>query len=97
MWVFVYAMVTRLMPCASIGWVINRDGDGALGQAIIQAFEANSRGEGVAPKQHLTWTIVDPSQYPTDDDVGNAIVDEQAWAAVVGTFDSPFHYLHHDS
>lgn len=65
------------------GWVINRDGDGALGQAIVQAFEANSRGEGVAPKQHLTWIIVDPSQYPSDDDVGNAIVDEQAWAAVV--------------
>ncbi|KAG9019841.1 hypothetical protein FRB90_003430 [Tulasnella sp. 427] len=65
------------------GWVINRDGDGALGQTIIQAFEANSQGQGVPPKQHLTWTVIDPSQFPTDEDVGNAIVDEQAWAAVV--------------
>ncbi|KAG9032788.1 hypothetical protein FS837_002639 [Tulasnella sp. UAMH 9824] len=65
------------------GWVINRDGDGALGQAIVQAFEANSRGEGVAPKQHLTWIIVDPSQYPSNDDVAYAVVDEKAWAAVV--------------
>lgn len=68
------------------GWVINRDGDGALGQAIVQAFEANSRGEGVAPKQHLTWIIIDPSQYPSNDDVAYAVVDEKAWAAVVGTY-----------
>lgn len=68
----------------SLGWVINRDGDGALGQAIVQAFEANSQGQGVSGNLHLTWTVVDPSQFPTNDEVGYAVVNEQAWAAVVG-------------
>ncbi|KAG8947115.1 hypothetical protein FRC04_010966 [Tulasnella sp. 424] len=66
------------------GLVINRDGtDGALGQAIVAAFEANSRGEGVAPKAHLTWVVTDSSALPTNDDVAFAVVEEHAWAAVV--------------
>lgn len=68
------------------GYVINRDGsngEGALGQAIVAAFEANSRGEGVGPNQHLTWTVVDSSSLPSNDDVAFAVVDEEVWAAVV--------------
>ncbi|KAG8926597.1 hypothetical protein FRC01_008640, partial [Tulasnella sp. 417] len=66
------------------GLVINRDGaDGVLGQAILAAFEANSRGEGVAPNAHLTWVVTDPSSLPTSDDVAHAVVEEHAWAAVV--------------
>ncbi|KAG8952839.1 hypothetical protein FRC00_006594 [Tulasnella sp. 408] len=66
------------------GLVINRDAtDGVLGQAIVAAFEANSRGDGVAPNAHLTWVVTDSSSLPTDGDVAHAVVEEHAWAAVV--------------
>ncbi|KAG8992124.1 hypothetical protein FRB90_001079 [Tulasnella sp. 427] len=66
------------------GLVINRDGaDGALGQAIVAAFEANSRGEGVAPNEHLTWVVAESTSFPTNDDLAYAVVEEAAWAAVV--------------
>lgn len=66
------------------GFVINRDDtNGALGQAIVAAFEANSRGEGVSPKAHLTWEVMDTSSFPTNDDLAHAVVEEHAWAAVV--------------
>lgn len=64
-------------------FVVNRDTDGALGQTLVQAFQANSQGQGVAPGQHLTWLIVDPTELPTDQDVIDAVVDERTWAAVV--------------
>ncbi|KAG8987043.1 hypothetical protein FRB90_003624 [Tulasnella sp. 427] len=66
------------------GLVINRDGaDGALGQAIVAAFEANSRGEGVAPNAHLTWVVADLTAFRPNDDLAHAVVEEAAWAAVV--------------
>ena len=55
-----------------------------LRQTIQAAFEANSQGLGVAKNQHLTWVVMDPSQFATDADISNAVVDEKAWAAVVG-------------
>ncbi|KIO28765.1 hypothetical protein M407DRAFT_176434 [Tulasnella calospora MUT 4182] len=73
------------------GYVINRDGsagEGLLGQAIVAAFEANSRGEGVPEKQHLTWTVVDSSYLPSNEDVAYAVVEEEVWAAVVVNFDA---------
>ncbi|KAG9047650.1 hypothetical protein FS837_001778 [Tulasnella sp. UAMH 9824] len=73
------------------GYVINRDGtagEGLLGQAIVAAFEANSRGEGVPENQHLTWTVVDSSSLPSNDDVAYAVVDEEVWAAVVVNSDA---------
>lgn len=75
------------------GLVINRDRDGAdgvLGQAIVAAFEANSRGEGVAPNAHLSWIVTDSNSLPTGDDVAHAVVEEHAWAAVVGMYRSGF-------
>jgi hypothetical protein len=39
----------------------------------------NSTTSGV---QHLGWEQLDPSTFATDDDVANAIVDEEAWIAV---------------
>ncbi|KAG9043519.1 hypothetical protein FS837_009467 [Tulasnella sp. UAMH 9824] len=68
------------------GYVINRDGtagEGLLGQAIVAAFEANSRGEGVPENQHLTWAVVDSSYLPSNEDVAHAVVEEEVWAAVV--------------
>ncbi|KAG9047508.1 hypothetical protein FS837_002093 [Tulasnella sp. UAMH 9824] len=73
------------------GYVINRDGsvgDGLLGQAIVAAFEANSRGEGVPEKQHLTWTVVDSSYLASNEDVAHAVVEEEVWAAVVVNSDA---------
>ncbi|KIO25240.1 hypothetical protein M407DRAFT_75982, partial [Tulasnella calospora MUT 4182] len=75
------------------GYVINRDGidsagEGLLGQAIVAAFEANSRGEGVPEKQHLTWTAVDSSYLPSNEDVAYAVVEEEVWAAVVVNSDA---------
>ncbi|KAG8950619.1 hypothetical protein FRC04_007243 [Tulasnella sp. 424] len=72
-------------------YVVNRDGsggEGLLGQAIVAAFEANSRGEGVAAKQHLTWTVVDSSYLPSNEDVAHAVVEEEVWAAVVVNSDA---------
>ncbi|KAG8950615.1 hypothetical protein FRC04_007239 [Tulasnella sp. 424] len=72
-------------------YVVNRDGssgEGLLGQAIVAAFEANSRGEGVAANQHLTWTVVDSGYLPSNEDVAHAVVEEEVWAAVVVNSDA---------
>ncbi|QRV72110.1 nitrosoguanidine resistance protein SNG1 [Ceratobasidium sp. AG-Ba] len=57
-------------------WVIDRDGR-EIGQAVVQGLLATTQS---GTKQHLGWR-----QIPSDqvEDVGYAIVDEQAWAAVV--------------
>ena len=60
------------------GWVINRD-DGVIGSTVTEAL-INSTTSGV---QHLGWEQMDPSTFATDDDVANAILDEEAWIAVV--------------
>ncbi|KAG8907501.1 hypothetical protein FRB99_003874 [Tulasnella sp. 403] len=64
------------------GWVINRD-NGPLGQAVVQAFEANSQGANVPKNAHLTWIVKDASDLPSNDDVINGVLDEKVWAAVV--------------
>ncbi|KAG8712219.1 hypothetical protein FRC08_014877 [Ceratobasidium sp. 394] len=57
-------------------WVIDRDG-GEIGQAVVQGLIATTQ---TGTKQHLGWRQV-PADHVSD--VGDAIVDEQAWAAVV--------------
>ncbi|KAG8686442.1 hypothetical protein FRC08_012504 [Ceratobasidium sp. 394] len=57
-------------------WVIDRDG-GEIGQAVVQGLLATTQ---TGTKQHLGWRQV-PADHVSD--VGDAIVDEQAWAAVV--------------
>ncbi|KAG8735475.1 hypothetical protein FRC10_010472 [Ceratobasidium sp. 414] len=57
-------------------WVIDRDG-GEIGQAVVQGLIATTQ---TGTKQHLSWRQVPADQVS---DVGAAIVDEQAWAAVV--------------
>ncbi|KAG8874409.1 hypothetical protein FRB97_005917 [Tulasnella sp. 331] len=64
------------------GYLVNRDGDGALGQTMIQSFMNNTAGLGVAPHAHLTWFIVDGSTL-TDEQVIQHVVDEKVWTAVV--------------
>lgn len=60
------------------GLVINRDG-GIIGTTLSGAI-INSTTSG---NQHLGWELVDPSVFVTDEDVANAIVEEDAWVAVV--------------
>ncbi|CAE6496300.1 unnamed protein product [Rhizoctonia solani] len=57
-------------------WVMDRDG-GEIGQTVVQGLLVTTQSE---TKQHLGWL-----QVPGDhvDNVGDAIVDEQAWGAVV--------------
>jgi hypothetical protein len=59
-------------------WVINRD-DGIIGSTVTGAL-INSTTSGNA---HLGWEQLDPTAFATDGDVADAIVDEQAWIAVV--------------
>ncbi|KAG8700338.1 hypothetical protein FRC11_013024 [Ceratobasidium sp. 423] len=57
-------------------WVMDRDG-GEIGQTVVRGLLATTQS---GTKQHLGWI-----QVPGDhvDNVGDAIVDEQAWGAVV--------------
>ncbi|KAG8729317.1 hypothetical protein FRC11_009069 [Ceratobasidium sp. 423] len=57
-------------------WVIDADG-GEIGQAVVQGLLATTQS---GTKQHLGWVQVS-SDYA--ENVGVAIVDEQAWGAVV--------------
>ncbi|KAG8724775.1 hypothetical protein FRC09_014411 [Ceratobasidium sp. 395] len=57
-------------------WVIDRDG-GEIGQAVVQGLLATTQS---GTKQHLGWVQISADQVS---DVGEAIVDEQAWGAVV--------------
>ncbi|CAE7139566.1 unnamed protein product [Rhizoctonia solani] len=57
-------------------WVIDQDG-GEIGQAVVQGLLATTQS---GTKQHLGWVQV-AADYV--EDVGAAIVDEQAWGAVV--------------
>lgn len=66
------------------GYLVNYDGDGALGQAMIQAFQNNTAGIGVTPPNaHLTWYIVDSATVPTENDVIQHVLEEKIWTAVV--------------
>ncbi|CCO31528.1 Nitrosoguanidine resistance protein SNG1 OS=Saccharomyces cerevisiae (strain ATCC 204508 / S288c) GN=SNG1 PE=1 SV=1 [Rhizoctonia solani AG-1 IB] len=57
-------------------WVMDRDG-GEIGQTVVQGLLATTKS---GTKQHLGWI-----QVPGDhvNNVGDAVVDEQAWGAVV--------------
>ncbi|CAE6462307.1 unnamed protein product [Rhizoctonia solani] len=57
-------------------WVMDRDG-GEIGRTVVRGLLATTQS---GTKQHLGWI-----QVPGDhvDNVGDAIVDEQAWGAVV--------------
>ncbi|KAF8602433.1 hypothetical protein BDV93DRAFT_524025 [Ceratobasidium sp. AG-I] len=57
-------------------WVVDRDG-GEIGQAVVRGLIATTQ---TGSKQHLGWLQI-ASDYV--EDVGAAIVDEQAWGAVV--------------
>ncbi|KAG8782983.1 hypothetical protein FRC12_020254 [Ceratobasidium sp. 428] len=57
-------------------WVIDKDG-GEVGQAVVQGLLATTQS---GTKQHLGWRQIPADQV---DDVAYAIVDEQAWGAVV--------------
>lgn len=64
--------------------LVNRDGNGQpLGQALVQAFLANTQGQGVPKNAHLTWDIVQNPGDWTDDMVTHEILEEKVWAAVV--------------
>lgn len=41
-------------------WIVNRD-SGAVGSAVQEALLAANNG----PKPHSTWTVIDPSRFPT--------------------------------
>ncbi|KAG8815111.1 hypothetical protein FRC17_000864 [Serendipita sp. 399] len=60
-------------------WVIDRDGQ-ALGNAVAGAI-MNTTTSGI--NQTLGWQKMDPSAFPTDEDVALGVVEERAWVAVV--------------
>ena len=63
-------------------WFINRDA-ARIGNSLWNVF-ANT----TAPGQYLGWIAVDPVAAGTNMDIANAIVQNQAWVAVVGEFAS---------
>lgn len=77
-------------------WVVDKDG-GVLGQAISQAIMATTTvsffwqrgGSNLTPqfqsdsKSILGWQQLDASDFTTSQAVGDAVVDERAWLAVV--------------
>lgn len=44
------------------GWIVNRD-TGAVGSAVQEALLAANDG----PKPHSTWALIEPTRYPTQD------------------------------
>lgn len=61
---------------------VNRDASdiGNSIQAVVHADFLNTT------HAKLGWRIRDPSQYPTDDAVQHAVLDERYWMAVVGEY-----------
>ncbi|KAI0092825.1 hypothetical protein BDY19DRAFT_990504 [Irpex rosettiformis] len=58
-------------------WFINRDG-ARIGNTIWESFSNKS-----APGLHLGWVLVKPAAAGTNEQIMNAIVQQQAWVAVV--------------
>jgi hypothetical protein len=58
-----------------------------IGNAMRTAVQANINTKTEAK---LGWIIKDASNFPTVADVANQIVDERAWAALVGNSCTPF-------
>lgn len=53
-----------------------------LGSTVRNVTEANIN---LTIPYKLGWEIIDPSRFPSSSAVGDAILDEQAWVAIVGT------------
>jgi hypothetical protein len=70
-------------------WVIDREG-GPLGQAVSQAIMATTTSGSTAV---LGWQQIDAARFTTDQDILDAVVDEQTWIAVVGAFSQPIIFL----
>lgn len=64
------------------GYLVNRD-SGALGQAMVQAFQQNTLGVGVTHNAHQTWIVLDQSTL-TNQRVEDAVFNEVVWNAVIG-------------
>ncbi|KAG8963014.1 hypothetical protein FRC03_003510 [Tulasnella sp. 419] len=64
------------------GWLVVRD-SGALGQAMQQAFQANSNGQDGNGNSHLTWWIRSGDEVGDDTKVMEAVTENRVWAAVV--------------
>ncbi|KIP12864.1 hypothetical protein PHLGIDRAFT_97603 [Phlebiopsis gigantea 11061_1 CR5-6] len=58
-------------------WYINRDG-ARIGNTLWDTFSNTS-----APGAHLSWALVDPVAAGTNEDIINAVLQNQAWVAVV--------------
>lgn len=59
-------------------WIINRD-SGAIGAAVQEALLDANNG----PKPHSTWTLINPSRYPTQDQVDYEVTNAQSTWMVV--------------
>ncbi|KAF9518190.1 hypothetical protein BS47DRAFT_1371079 [Hydnum rufescens UP504] len=71
-------------------WFIDMDGSD-IGNALRAAVQANINSP---TKAKLGWVIEDPSKFSGVDDVAHQVVEERAWAAVVGT---RFHFSRVDN
>ncbi|KAI0699407.1 hypothetical protein BC835DRAFT_1412597 [Cytidiella melzeri] len=58
-------------------WFINRDG-ARIGNNLWVSF-----GNTSTPTMHLGWVLVDPQDAGTDEQIMDAIIQQQAWIAVV--------------
>ncbi|EKM59708.1 uncharacterized protein PHACADRAFT_181681 [Phanerochaete carnosa HHB-10118-sp] len=58
-------------------WFINRDG-ARIGNTLWESF-----GNTSTPGQHLSWSLIDPVAAGDDEDIANAIIENEAWIAVV--------------
>jgi len=57
------------------GWVVDFDG-GLIGQEVVRTLSLPN------PAARVSWKVVPTSQFTSFEDVGRAIVDEQAWVAI---------------
>lgn len=60
------------------GWIVNRDG-GDIGNGIEQALLAANTGA----KPHITWTVIDPNRFATQDDLDFQVTNSMATWIVV--------------
>lgn len=63
------------------GWFVDMDGSD-LGAAILNVTKQNIALE---TKYKISWDIIDAAHFNSYNEIPDAIVDEQAWIAVVGT------------
>lgn len=61
-------------------WFINRDA-ARIGNTLWDTF-----GNVSAPGQQLSWALIDPIAAGSNEDIINAILENQAWIAVVSAY-----------